>query len=195
MKIGENIRDLRRKSGMNQMELAQLLGYTDRSSIAKIETDKVDISQTKLCQLAEIFGVTVEQLLGLTREGAARVPILGTIACGAPILAQEHIESYTELPGGIHADFALICKGDSMAGARIFDGDIVYIRQQEQVENGQIAAVLIDGEATLKRVRCFDDRISLEPENPTYRPLILWGEDMNRARILGKAVAFTSQIR
>jgi repressor LexA len=82
-----------------------------------------------------------------------------------------------------------------MAGARIFDGDIVYIRAQEQVENGEIAAVLIDGEATLKRVRCFEDRISLEPENPTYRPLILWAEDMNRARILGKAVAFTSTIR
>ena len=82
-----------------------------------------------------------------------------------------------------------------MIGARIMDGDLVFIRRQETVENGQIAAVLIDGEATLKRVRCFDDRIALEPENPTYRPLILWGEDMNRARILGKAVAFTSQIR
>ena len=192
MKIGENIRDLRRKSGMNQMELAQLLGYTDRSSIAKIETGKVDISQTKLCQLAEIFGVTVEQLLGVAREGAARVPILGTIACGAPILAQEHIEGYTTIPEDISADFALICKGDSMVGARIFDGDLVYIRQQETVENGQIAAVLIDGEATLKRVRFYDESISLEPENPKYKPIILWGEDMNQLRILGKAVAFTA---
>ena len=195
MKIGNNIRTYRRKAGLNQTELAQLLGYTDRSSIAKIETGKVDISQTKLRQMARIFDVTVEQLLGLEQPKQKQIPILGTIACGAPILAQEHIESYTELPGGIHADFALICKGDSMAGARIFDGDIVYIRAQEQVENGQIAAVLIDGEATLKRVRCFDDRIALEPENPTYRPLILWAEDMNRARILGKAVAFTSTIR
>ena len=195
MKIGDNIRTYRRKAGLNQTELAQLLGYTDRSSIAKIETGKVDISQTKLRQMARIFDVTVEQLLGLEQPQQKQIPILGTIACGAPILAQEHIESYTDLPGGIHADFALICKGDSMAGARIFDGDIVYIRAQEQVENGQIAAVLIDGEATLKRVRCFDDRIALEPENPTYRPLILWAEDMNRARILGKAVAFTSQIR
>ena len=122
------------------------------------------------------------------------VPILGTIACGAPILAQEHIESYTELPGGIHADFALVCKGDSMVGARIFDGDVVYIRQQETVENGEIAAVLVDGEATLKRVRHFGDRISLEPENPMYRPLIFWGEEMNQVQILGKAVAFTAQV-
>jgi repressor LexA len=194
MKIGNNIRTYRRKAGLNQATLAQLLGYTDRSSIAKIETGKVDISQTKLRQLADIFGVPVEQLLGLTREGAARVPILGTIACGAPILAQEHIESYTELPGGIHADFALICKGDSMAGARIFDGDIVYIRQQDTVENGEIAAVLIDGEATLKRVRYYPDSISLQPENPMYRPIILWGEEMNQLRILGKAVAFTALV-
>ena len=195
MKIGDNIRTYRRKAGLNQTELAQLLGYTDRSSIAKIETGKVDISQTKLRQMARIFDVTVEQLLGLEQPQTKQIPILGTIACGAPIPAQEHIESYTELPSAIHADFALICKGDSMAGARIFDGDIVYIRAQEQVENGEIAAVLIDGEATLKRVRCFEDRISLEPENPTYRPLILWAEDMNRARILGKAVAFTSIIK
>ena len=195
MKIGDNIRTYRRQRGLNQTELAQLLGYTDRSSIAKIETGKVDISQTKLRQMAQIFGVTIEQLLGLEQPQTRQIPILGTIACGAPILAQEHIDGYTELPASIHADFALICKGDSMAGARIFDGDIVYIRAQEQVENGEIAAVLIDGEATLKRVRCFEDRISLEPENPTYRPLILWAEDMNRARILGKAVAFTSTIR
>ena len=195
MKIGNNIRACRRKAGLNQEALARLLGYTDRSSIAKIETGKVDVSQSNLRRMAEIFGVTVEELLGIERPQASRVPILGTIACGAPILAQEHIESYTELPGGIHADFALICKGDSMAGARIFDGDIVYIRQQEQVENGEIAAVLIDGEATLKRVRCFEDRICLEPENPTYRPLILWAEDMNRAHILGKAIAFTSTVR
>ena len=195
MKIGNNIRTYRRKAGLNQATLAQLLGYTDRSSIAKMETDKVDVTQSNVRRMAEIFGVTVEELLGMERPQTCQIPILGTIACGAPILAQEHIDGYTELPASIHADFALICKGDSMAGARIFDGDIVYIRAQEQVENGEIAAVLIDGEATLKRVRCFEDRISLEPENPTYRPLILWAEDMNRARILGKAVAFTSQIR
>jgi repressor LexA len=124
-----------------------------------------------------------------------KVPLIGTIACGAPILAEEHIEDLVDMPSHIHADFALTCKGDSMINARIFDGDIVYIRQQETVENGQIAAVLIDGEATLKRIRLFDDHISLEPENPQYRPIVLWGEDMNTARILGRAVAFTSTVR
>ena len=193
MKTHEIIRSLREARGMSQTELATRLGYTDRSSIAKIETGKVDLSQTKLVQLAEVFGVPIHTLLGLEPPATRQIPILGTIACGAPILAQEHIDGYTEAP--VQADFALICKGDSMVGARIFDGDIVYIRQQTCVETGEIAAVLIDGEATLKRVRCFPDRISLEPENPMYRPLILWGEDMNRAHILGKAIAFTSQIR
>ena len=82
-----------------------------------------------------------------------------------------------------------------MINARIFDGDVVYIRQQDTVENGEIAAVLIDNEATLKRVRLFDDHLSLEPENPMYKPFVYWNEEMNSVRILGKAVAFTSAVR
>lgn len=124
-----------------------------------------------------------------------KIPLIGTIACGAPVLAEEHIEEYINIPKHITADFALTCKGDSMINARIFDGDVVYIRQQDTVENGEIAAVLIDGEATLKRVQLFEDHISLEPENPQYRPLVYWNEEMNNVRILGKAVAFTSAIR
>lgn len=125
-----------------------------------------------------------------------RVPLIGSIACGAPILAQEHIEDYVDMPRHVRADFALTCKGDSMINARIFDGDIVYIRRQDTVENGDIAAVLNgDGEATLKRVRLFDDHIALEPENPLYKPMVYWGEEMNTIHIIGKAVAFTSAVR
>jgi len=124
-----------------------------------------------------------------------KVPLLGTIACGEPILATENIEDMVNMPENVVADFALRCKGDSMINARIFDGDIVYIRQQPTVENGEIAAVLIDDEATLKRVLIFEDHIILQPENPTYKPLAYWGEEMNAVRILGKAVAFTSNIR
>lgn len=125
-----------------------------------------------------------------------RVPLIGAIACGAPILAEEHIEDYVDMPRHVRADFALTCKGDSMINARIFDGDVVYIRQQDTVENGEIAAVLTeDGEATLKRIRLFDDHIALEPENPLYKPLVYWGEEMNTIRIIGKAVAFTSTVR
>lgn len=98
------------------------------------------------------------------------------------------------VPANLDADFAVICKGDSMINARIFDGDIIYIRQQDTVEDGELAAVLIDGEATLKRVKIFDDHISLESENPMYRPIVFWGEKMNHIRIIGKAVAFTAAI-
>lgn len=124
-----------------------------------------------------------------------KIPLVGTIACGEPILAQENIEEYISIPKDLAGDFALTCRGDSMINARIFDGDIVYIRQQDTVDSGEIAAVLIDGEATLKRVRIFEDHISLEPENPMYKPFVYWNEEMNSVRILGKAVAFTSVIQ
>lgn len=122
-------------------------------------------------------------------------PLIGSIACGAPILAEQHIEDYVDVPSHIKADFVLRCKGDSMINARIFDGDFVYIRQQDTAENGEIAAVLIDSEATLKRVKLYKDHIVLEPENPMYKPMAYWNEEMNTVRILGKAVAFTSALR
>ena len=193
MTTGEIIRNLREKQGLSQEQLANRLGYRDRSTIAKIETGKQGLSQSKIKQFASFFNVSVYHIMGIEEMPTTyKVPILGSIACGAPILAQEHIDGYTEAP--VQADFALICKGDSMMGARIYDGDLVYIRQQETVENGEIAAVLIDGEATLKRVRLGPDSISLMPENPMYRPIILWGEEMNQIQILGKAVAFTASL-
>lgn len=105
------------------------------------------------------------------------------------------VEQSVYTPAHIDADFAMICKGDSMINARIFDGDIVYIRQQESVENGEIACVLIDDEAMLMRVWIFDNYIVLKPENPLYRSLTFADEEMDSIRILGKAVAFTSEIK
>lgn len=119
-------------------------------------------------------------------------PRLGTIACGEPILAEENIEAYDDIPDSIKCDFTLICKGDSMVNARINDGDIVYIKQQSQVDNGEIAAVLIDNEATLKRVYIYEDKVVLQPEKTKYPPFVYTKEDMNNIRILGKAVGFTS---
>ena len=122
------------------------------------------------------------------------IPLLGSIACGEPILAQENIEEQLVIPAHIHADFALRCKGDSMVNARIYDGDIVYIRQQPDVEDGEIAAVLIDDEATLKRVYKFAGRVQLRAENPRYQPLEYSAEDYKTVRVLGKAVAFTAPV-
>lgn len=154
----------------------------------------ITIDQSNLEDVPYMFGLKkAADILPMPRMHA--VPLIGTIACGDPILAQENHEGEVTVPEDVHADFALRCKGDSMICARIYDGDIVYIRQQETVGDGEIAAVLIDDEATLKRVRLYDDHVVLEPENPQYRPLVYWGIDMNAVRILGKAVAFTSIVR
>ena len=129
-----------------------------------------------------------------------QIPLVGTIACGQPITAVEEVSEMVDMPDHIRADFALRCKGDSMVGARIYDGDMVYIRQQPQVENGEIAAVLIEdgaeyAEATLKRVYLSDSQRVLQAENPLFRPLVFAGPEIEKIRILGKAVAFTSSIK
>lgn len=145
----------------------------------RINTNKIDISNIK----------NIEPLPKMKK-----VPLLGTIACGEPILAEENIEDYINMPEDTKGTFALRCKGDSMINARIFDGDIVYIREQPDVENGEIAAVLIDNEATLKRVYKYENRIELRPENPTFKVLNYENEELNNIRIIGKAVGFYSRV-
>ena len=125
-----------------------------------------------------------------------RLPILGDIACGKPIYAEEEHESFATIDNGLDADFCLRAHGDSMTGARIYDGDIVFIRSQSTVDNGEIAAVVIDDEATLKRVYFYPDKakLVLTPENPKYEPLVYTNEELNSIKILGKAVAFQSKV-
>ena len=123
-------------------------------------------------------------------------PRLGAISCGDPIMSEQNFEGYDDVPEDINCDFTLVCEGDSMIGARICDGDIVYIKQQATVENGQIAAILIDGtEKLLKRVYITDDSIVLQAENPAYPPRSFFREDMNRVSIIGRAVGFYSNIK
>lgn len=142
----------------------------------------------------------VPGLMPLPYTNGRTVPLIGSIACGTPILAAENIEKEIFLPDNVSADFCLRCKGDSMINARIYDGDIVFIHKQPAVDNGDIAAVLIDetadmAESTLKRVYKYDDRIMLNAENPSYPPLVFVGNEMNSIRIIGKAVAFLSGIK
>ena len=206
----ENIKTRREELGMTKVRLAELVGY-DRSMITKIEQGKVDLTQSKISAIAKALQTTTMKLMGdeegddtpsniLPLPKTRKIPLLGTIACGEPILATENVAEYVDMDTDVHADFALRCKGDSMINARIFDGDIVYIRKQNSVENGEIAAVLIDGvesesEATLKRFFRENDKIRLSAENPMYADNQYYGEEMNQVRVIGKAVAFLSTVR
>lgn len=203
MTFGERLRQARKEKKLTQKELADKIN-AKHNSISNWENNQnMPDPETieNLCWALDVqpnyfFSVSTSLPSNIIpMPEMRRIPLIGSIACGAPILAEEHIEEYINIPKHIAADFALTCKGDSMINARIFDGDVVYIRQQDTVENGEIAAVLIDGEATLKRVQLYEDHISLEPENPQYRPLVYWNEEMNTIRILGKAVAFTGAVR
>lgn len=221
MTLGDFISKYRADHGLSQRKFAEICGLSN-GYVSMLErgfnpnTNKPIIpSLVQLKKIADGMNMTVMRLLDevedmpidlsiFSEQGQPeniipmpemrKIPLVGTIACGTPILADQNIEEYVSIPKNIAADFALTCKGDSMINARIFDGDVVYIRQQQTVENGEIAAVLIDNEATLKRVQLFDDHIILQPENPMYKPLAFWGEEMNTVRILGKAVAFTSAV-
>ncbi len=210
-KFSERLRQLRTARDLSQLEFSKFIGIS-KSSVNMYERGEREPGLETLETIADFFNVDLDYLLGKSNVVSKlhisgfpsnvipfptmkKAPLIGSIACGAPILAEEHIEDYVDMPTNVHADFALICKGDSMINARIFDGDVVYIRQQDTVENGEIAAVLIDSEATLKRVKILPDRIILEPENPLYDPLVYRNEEMNTVRILGKAVAFVSTVR
>ena len=119
-----------------------------------------------------------------------KVPLIGAIACGDPITAIQNREGDVNAPVDMRCDFALKCQGESMIGAGIHDGDVVYIRIQPEVENGEIAAVRIGEEATLKRVYLHNDYIELRPENPAFESIIRRREEMNDVQIAGNAVGW-----
>lgn len=201
------------KKGYTQTELAELLGYKSRSSINKIEVEGRDIPRSSVIKFAKALDVTPAYLMGWEDEPKPeqslydrfdnlhpvklkRFPLLGEIACGEPIYADEDHESYVSADADIRADFCLKAKGDSMINADIHDGDVVFIRSQSMVENGEIAAVIIEDEATLKRVY-YDrenNRLQLIAENPRYAPLVYTGEELNYIRILGKAVTLMREL-
>ena len=204
--IYERIRARRIELGLTVEELAKKMGYKDKSSISKIENGKADIPQSKVIAFARALNTTTAYLMGIdtAKERSIpagfqplpkrdRIPRVGQIACGTPILAEENVEAYDEVPSDWHADFTLLCQGDSME-PKIKDGDVVAIHCQPMVENGEVAAVLIDGEATLKRVFLFDDHIELRAENPTFPTILRIGEDMNTITIEGKAVGLCRKL-
>lgn len=212
--IGSRIRNRREELGLSQDELGKRLGYKSRSSINKIELDQRSLTQSKIKAIADALETTPSYIMGWDESDqdfeenliyfnnlfpieTKKFPLLGTIACGKPIFAEEQFEAYVEAGANVHADFCLRAKGDSMTGARIQDGDIVFIKKQEMVDNGEIAAVLIEDEATLKRVYYDQENkiLQLFAENPKFKTMRFSGEELNHVRILGKAIAFQSDIK
>ena len=222
MTIGERIKRRRLELGLSADDVAHALGK-NRATIYRYESNDIEkLPTTVLEPLAEVLKTTPAYLMGWEDPDTAaqqtatkpnedsiyeqfdnirpvhlkRFPLLGEIACGEPIFADEDKESYVMADMDIRADFCLRAKGDSMVGARINDGDIVFIRKMPIVDNGEIAAVIIEDEATLKRV--YYDReggiLQLIAENPKYKPLVYQGEELNQVRILGKAVYFMSAV-
>lgn len=213
--IGNRIRNRCEELGLSQDELGKRLGYKSRSSINKIELDQRNLTQSKIKAIADALETTPSYIMGWDEPDqkfdeeklkffdnlfpitVKKFPLLGNIACGKPIFADEHFEAYVEAGANIKADFCLRAKGDSMIGARIQDGDIVFIHKQEMVDDGEIAAVLIDDEATLKRVYYDQENgiLQLFAENPQYKTMRFTGEELDHIRILGKAVAFQSDVK
>lgn len=221
MTIGDIIRDYRKEHKLSQRQFA-IKSNVSNGYISMLEKGKnpstnepIMPSMLLLGSIANAMELTLNELLCLVDDmpkniqtdfsafpnifpiTTKKIPLLGEIACGKPIFADEDRESYMVSGTNMQADFCLKCKGDSMINARILDGDIVFIKSQPMVENGEIAAVIINDEATLKRVSYFPEKnmIVLKPENPKYSDFIFTDEELNSIRILGKAIAFQSDVK
>lgn len=206
MTTGERIKCRRKELSMSAEQLAEKVNLSPATIYRYEKGDIEKVPADILKKVARALNSSPAYLMGWESENKPpipagfqplpqrdRVPRVGQIACGEPITAEENIESYDEVPSDWHADFTLLCQGDSME-PKIKDGDIVAIHSQPIIDNGQIAAVLIDGEATLKRVFLFADHIELRAENPAFPTIIRMGEAMNEITIEGKAVGLCRKL-
>ena len=206
--FGDRLKKLRKEKNLTMDEFVQGINskfpnmILNKSIVSRYENN---IHKPKTFQMveaiADFFEVSVNYMTGKTNDKYGeeikyrQIPILGTIACGVPIMAQEDILGYEYILPNDRCDFCLRAKGDSMINARIYDGDTVYLIQQPTVENGEIAAVLIDNEATLKRVYMIDGAIILRAENPNFKDIVISKKDKKDVCILGKAVFFKSEVK
>jgi len=195
MFVAKNLRYLRNKYDFTQPYVSDKLGYKSYTTVQKWESGDAEPTLKKFYELSKLYNVDMNTLYTVDLENEEvelehkKIPLIGTIAAGLPLLAEENIEDYFIVDSKVESSFALRVKGDSMINANIRNGDIVFIREQPDVENGEIAAVLVDNEATLKRVYKADGSLILQPENDDYKPLVLNGGNV---KILGKMLALLS---
>ena len=211
MDMGQKIYSLRIQKGLTLEELGNMVGV-GKSTVRKWENGMIaNMKRDKILKVSEALDTTPAYLMGWEEEkkiisldnvyqiGLKRFPMLGEIACGKPIYTNEDRESYIIAGTDIKADFCLKAKGDSMINARILNGDIVFIKKQDMVENGEIAAVVVnnDSEATLKRFFYYTEKsmVILKAENPAFEDLIFTNEELKDFHILGKAIAFQSDVK
>lgn len=220
MALSDKLKKARLDANLSQAEMAEKLNLNVRT-YGSYERGERDVSTALLRTICQVLKVSSDELLDnkLDRKPIThttqddvkyltehfdniksitlkRFPMLGEIACGEPIWADEDKESFVMADMDIDADFCLTAKGDSMVNARIKNGDVVFIKKMPIVENGDIAAVIIDNEATLKRFYYYPDKnkLVLNPENPAFEPLIYMNEELDQIRVLGKAVWFMSAL-
>ena len=208
--FGSILKNLRTSRGITQGELATMLDVS-RSTVGMYETGGREPDFETMEAIADIFNVDMDYLMGRTQverkhpispprkeippgfqplPEMMQVPLIGTIACGTPILAEQNIKSYIGVPAAWRADFALECHGDSMSPT-ICDGDVVCIRSQPEVEQGEIAAVRIGEEATLKHCYYQNGVVQLIADNPAVcPPMVYTGRQLEEIEVEGLAVGF-----
>ena len=186
--------ELSRRTGISKPRLSQYL--------SGVYIPKADA----ICLISQALGINEGFLLGTSDSTVLdkieptkfkALPVVGEIACGAPVFANEEDDGIVITDVDTDADFCLIAKGDSMKDARICNGDTVFIKKTNVVSNGDIAAVVINDEATLKRVYYYpeSEKLMLIPENNSYEPMVYVGEELEKIHIIGRAIAFKSDIK
>lgn len=208
----ENIKDIirnrRKELGLTLLDVAKSCNVSE-ATVSRWESGDIgDMKRSRILSLSKVLKIPTIVIIGdyeeekintynnLYKLSKQSLPMLGSIACGVPIYADEERESYVMCGTDIKADFCLRCQGDSMINARINDGDIVFIRKQDAVNNGEIAAVIIEDEATLKRFFYYREQgmVILRAENPKYKDIVITGDELNNITVIGKAIAFQSDV-
>ena len=209
-KINTLMRNRRKELGLTMKDVAKAVGVSE-ATVSRWESGNIaNMGRDKINALSKVLNLSPISIMGISDDiddflelpsniipitKVRRIPVIGKIACGTPILAVENVTDNILLPDYVQADFALICQGDSMINAKIENGDTVYIRKQNVVENGEIAAVLIGEDVTLKKVFLSKDLLKLVPANDDYEPFIYSAEEAENIRIIGKAVAILKNIK